>query len=311
MHRSYVTLLFLMALPVSAQLCLERAGIAVGYRQDNLDWNIAGPNNHPNVLSELEWTHIQSAEVSACAGVSFRSLYLRAGADYGRIYSGTHRDSDYSGDHRTFEFSHSRAQANRGEVFDLSGGLGWQFQNACGSFICTPLVGYSLDEQHLTQRKGVQLIDTKYPLQVGSFPSLHSSYRAKWIGPWIGLESRYQLTDRIALEGLLEYHWPRFEGTGHWNLRYDFIKDFEHKANGNGVLAALSGEYQVEPRWSIGLLGIYRKFTADRGRDRKFVLLRFKRSDGTEFDAPASFDTRLNRVQWTSFGVKIYGSYCF
>lgn len=304
-----ITAISLMFWPVSAQLCMERAGFAVGYRQDNLDWNFAGPNNHPTVLSELEWTHLQSSEVAASVDLSLHSLCFRAGADYGRIFSGSQRDSDYEGDHRTVEFSRSRAVSDKGELFDISCGIGRRFHY--GSFTCTPLVGYSLNEQHLRDRRGVIIVNSQYPEAIGSFQGLHSNYRAKWSGPWIGLDGRYQVTDRISCSSFLEYHWPQYKGTGHWNLRHDFFKDFEQRGSGNGLIATLSGEYNVEPRWSFGLLGIYRKFTADRGRDRKFILLRLKRTDGTDFDAPVSFDSRLNRVQWTSFGIKIYGSYTF
>ena len=57
-----------------------------GYRQDKFKWSIAGPNNYPNVLSEIQWRKLRIAQVGGMAKyVSCRNYAVRIDASYGRI----------------------------------------------------------------------------------------------------------------------------------------------------------------------------------------------------------------------------------
>jgi len=299
---------FLHLIPLQANLSIT-TDVGLGYRQDNLDWSIAGYNNEPNILSELKWRNITSCEISGVLALAYDCLYLRANADYGRIFSGHNRDSDYDENDRTAEFSRSRAVSDKGEVFDLSAGIGWQFP--CGPFTCTPLVGWALDEQHLRDRKLVQIFDTDYPDYVGPVYGMNSNYRAKWEGPWLGADLSYQALCSLLLNGTFEYHWTDYNGTGHWNLRREFLRDFEHKSKGHGLLGSFAAEYFQNENLSFGLIGVYRKFTAQRGRDRKFILFQLRETDGSVIDIPVQLDTPLNGVHWKSYSLKAYVSYSF
>ncbi len=284
-----------------------RADLASGYRQDQLNWSIAGLKHHPNIISELEWCDLNSAEISGAIALSLDSLFFCGKADYGRIFSGRQRDSDYFGDNRTNEVSRSRAKSDKGEVFDLSIGLGYPLIYSFFTFI--PLVGWSLDEQHLRQRKGIQSIDTQYPIFEGrTIRGLHSNYRAKWKGPWLGLELKSEIFCRCILSGSLEYHWINYEGTGHWNLRPDFCRDFEHRSDGQGFIGTLCAEQILTEKLTLGSSAVYRKFKTGRGHDRKF----FKgRTRNDEEELPISIEFPLNSVHWSSYSLKFYISYSF
>ena len=82
--------------------------LSAGYRQDNLNWNIAGDLSgaNPNILSELEWTSLGSFNIKAgLKSVFNNALYVRGAFYGGRSSSGENQDADFSGDNRTGEFS--------------------------------------------------------------------------------------------------------------------------------------------------------------------------------------------------------------
>lgn len=277
--------------------------LSTGYRQDNLHWSIADPSGTPNILSELQWKNIQIWEVQAQARVLFQDvLYMRGMADYGRIYGGHNQDSDYAGDHKTLEFSRSRADSNKGEVFDFSGGVGLLLGLECwGSDLkLYPLVGYSLNEQHFRDHNGRLLINSAFselgdelPLgDLGPIPGLHSNYRAKWEGPWAGIDAYLPLScGETEVFGTFEYHRVRYHGTAHWNLRTDFVRDFQQSAKqGYGFYGSAGFTHRIWCNSFIGVTGSYTWMNSRHGKDKTYL------ATGTE-------TTRFNEAIWQSWSV--------
>ena len=131
-------------------------GLSLGYRVDDLDWNISGDinGNNPNILSELSWDDLESFQIRARADILLlQRIYMRGVFGYGWIFDGKVQDSDFSGNNRTLEFSRSNNSADDGDLLDASIGAGYQFSFALDSFESgiIPLVGYSYHEQNLTQ----------------------------------------------------------------------------------------------------------------------------------------------------------------
>lgn len=274
--------------------------VDAGYRQDSLNWNIAGPDGVPNVLSELKWSDLGVYQVGGKLIVeTVLNLYLRAEADYGKIFQGKNRDSDYAENDRTLEFSRSINKSKKGEVFDLSAGVGYTL--TCGrknALSLSPLVGYSRHEQHLRMYDGDQVIDLIDPADVGPFPGLHSNYRARWKGPWVGMDMTYQVSCHFTLSGTAEYHWARYHGTGHWNLRTDFLKDFQQHANAKGQVYSVSGYYACSDACLFGTTIGYQVWKTGHGRSRTF-------------DVEGTFDQPLNRVNWQSFKAMVLLVYLY
>lgn len=277
-----------------------------GYREDHLSWSIAGPSDTPNILSELQWNNLQIWEIKGqLEFLLYKRIYIRGYADYGRIFDGHNRDSDYAGNNKSHEFSRSKATADRGEVFDFSGGMGYQFYfGDCFGLLetdltFTPIAGYSYHEQHIQDRHGVQLIDRVFneageeiPLGLlGPFPGLHSKYRAKWKGPWAGFDTCYQICCNWELFGSFEYHWAHYRGIGHWNLRKDFIKDFRQKAkDGHGYLFQVGTSYDF---WRAGFVRLtfnYQWMKSGSGSDRTFFIT-------------GPMETRFNGATWHTWSI--------
>ncbi|MEM1281981.1 MAG: hypothetical protein AAGG81_00350 [Chlamydiota bacterium] len=269
------------------------------YREDQLNWNIAGANDVPNILSELKWDDLRINQVTFAATLTTCShLYFRGYADYGRIFHGKNRDSDYIASDRQEEFSRALAEAGRGEVFDLSAGIGYQWSWKCDKWRLAPLVGLSWQEQHLRMFDGRQVIPIVEPIN-----DLHSSYKTRWWGPWIGVDLTGQIYSKLSLFASFEYHWVPYQAKGHWNLRDDFFNEFKHSANGRGWLAQGGLNYNICGNWSMTFLTSYQDWYANNGTHTIRVL-------NGDLEA-VKVKTRLNEVNWRSFQVSFLVTYCY
>lgn len=270
--------------------------LGTGYRQDVFNWNISGGENGPNVLSELKWKDLRSLNVYAELKIYLPyQFYFRFNGDYGRICQGNNSDTDYLGDDRTQIFSLSHSKANRGELFDFSFGIAWQCAFFQERLKIAPAFGFSNHEQHLRMIHGKLILDVFDPSQEGSMRDVHNNYRAQWYGPWVGADIKFDVCKNLELFGTYEYHWASYEGTGHWNLRTDFIGDFEHTGCGNGSLAYLGGKYKISSGWDVGLLFKYQIMQLRNGTDTVF----FFDFLGHE----ACGQTRLNQVNWRAYAI--------
>lgn len=284
---------------IDIETCLKTG---TGYRQDSLNWSIAGENNHPNILSELKWENLEIWEIRASAeALLCKHIYFKGEGDYGKIYNGRNRDSDYLLDHRRLEYSRAITKADRGEVFDFLVGFGYQFSLFYKKFFITPLAGYSYHEQHLQMHNGFQKISIFK--QLGKIKGLHSNYRGKWSSPWLGFDASYLLDCKLKLKGGFEYHWAHYHGTGHWNLR-DFPRDFQHVGNGYGLVGTLECDYQFCNHWILGFLFKYQDWRMHHGCDHTYLTA----SSGSSYDRVS---TRLNVVNWHSFSVTLNAGYHF
>lgn len=268
--------------------------IGVGYREDDVRWNIAGFNDTPNVLSELKWKKLQMVEVTGEASyVSCRNYAVKVKADYGYICSGVNTDADYAGNDRTDRFSLSVNNAGKGYVYDLSGGVGYKVTSTCGRFIALPMIGYSFSSQHLHQFDGLQVSSFGYIVDV-PIEELNSSYTTRWYGPWVGIDFAARVESCAYVFGGFEWHLASYRGSGHWNLRPD-IGPFHDHAHGTGYIITLGGNWEVWSHWSIGVVSHFRYFRTNHGvstteyfYDNGYTIDRFDVS------------TRFNQAKWKS-----------
>lgn len=287
--------------------------VGLGWRQDNLSWNIAGPHGHPNVLSELKWKNIDMIDINAgVSGMFFEDWYYKFTGDYAKVYNGSNEDSDYLGDHRTNLFAQSKNDAKKGEAIDLSFGLGYPLHYWCNELVIIPLIGYALNEQHLTMQNGFQTVDTFHG-HVGPIPDLHSNYRARWMNAWIGLDFGYQATCEFLIYGSAEYHFASYRGSGHWNLRNDFVGPFKHNGNdANGFLVALNAEYDICYGFAAGVFANYRMMQLNGGTDKThFLEPQFDQNGNYIGDIELTGTSKLNSVKWHSYRIGMNASYEF
>lgn len=296
--------------------------LALGYRVDQLDWNIAGNYNGtgPTVLSELSWDDLEVLQLQLDAKLETRDLlWLKTNTlfvgkmAYGSIYAGTNQDSDYAGDNRTLEWSRSNNQADDGFTFDASGAFGPKYSLRSGRVSLTPLLGYSVHIQDLSITDGRQTVsdadnyqvydsDAEYPPPaLGPFPGLDSSYRAYWYGPWLGLHLQLAPMPKWDFEITGAYHIVEYFAEADWNLRSDLDHpvSFDHEADGTGLLFLLQSVYELNPHWSLVASGNIQSWQTDAG-----VVTTYK-DDGSRGG------TRLNDVNWDSYAYMFGFRYLF
>lgn len=261
-----------------------------GYRQDRFEWSIAGFNNFPNVLSQLDWKKLRIAQVGGYASyVSCRNYAIKLAAEYGQIYHGHVVDADYAGNGKTELWSLSRNNAGKGHVYDLYAAAGYRATSTCGRFIGTPLIGYSQHAQYLNLYDGHQICPENF-----RFPGLHSTYTTKWYGPWIGMDFEAKVETCAFIFGSVQWHMLAYRGHGRWNLRPDLGR-FQHKAYGYGYMATLGGKWEIWSNWAIGVTGTYRMFRTKHGREHCDF------NDPDEGIIPIK--VRFNGAQWHSYSV--------
>lgn len=270
--------------------------IGSGYRQDDFHWNISGGSYGPNILSELKWKDLKIWEIYSELKVNCPyQTYFRFRGDYGKICDGWNKDTDYLGNHRTDPFSLSYSKANRGEVFDFSFGLAYEKSFFCEELKLAPAFGFSNHEQHLRMIHGELVLDLFEPQAEGPLSNLHNNYRAQWYGPWLGFDFQWYPLKNIEIFGTYEYHWTFYRGSGHWNLRTDFLGDFLQEGCGYGSLVYLGSKYTFSSGWQLALLGKFQEMQLHHGTDTVFFINRLGQ--------PTSANTCLNEVKWTTFSI--------
>jgi len=302
----FTVFLYCSVLPVSAcdSICLDSVAgdIGLGYRIDQLDWNIAGDTSggNPNILSELTWDDLEILQLQLAGQLELneipylkKNLQVQANISFGKIWSGTAQDSDYGGYNRAAESARSASDADKGMTFDLSGAVGpiFEFEKLPG-FRVIPLIGYGFNMQALTMTDGEQisLVEGNPSTPI---PGLDSSYTVYWYGPWLGANVEYTFRNKLTLATGLEYHWVEFFAQADWNLRTDFEHpvSFEHEASGSGVVWNIDGSYPLSNQWEWLFSATVQDWNASDGTDRTFF------ADGSVAK------TRLNQVNWDSFAV--------
>lgn len=263
-----------------------------GFRQDKFKWSIAGPDDFPNTLSELQWRNLRIAQFGVNGSyTSCRNYVVRIDANYGRIYHGKWIDADYLGDDKTEIFSLAVGKGGRGHVYDLSGAVGYRVISTCRRFTATPLIGYSQFAQYLHMYSGNQIFDA-FNFSYGPFPGLNSTYTTRWFGPWLGMDFNARVERCAFLFGSVQWHMLTYRGHGNWNLRDD-LGPFEHRAYGYGYLGTLGTNWEIWNNWSIGVVGSYRMFRTKHG----YEYVRIYLPDGFSFEGR----TKFNGAIWHSW----------
>ena len=280
-----------------------------GYRQDRLDWNIAGnrQGENPNILSELTWEDLLIHEMRlGIRTTANHTLFIRGSIHYGVIVDGENQDSDYAADDREMEFSRSNNNADEGSTLDGLFGVGVNLRLWSKSVNLIPQAGYSIHKQNLTMTDGYQTVTWAGGPPLGSFDGLDSTYETQWWGPWIGFDlavnvKKWAYLPPFSIRAGYEYHWADYYAQADWNLREDFRhpKSFEHEADGTGSLMRLELCVHITDTWSLRVGYETEEWAAEDGIDRVFL------ADGT------TISTRLNEVNWESTTVQIGFMFCF
>lgn len=284
--------------------------LSMGYRRDQLDWNLAGnlQGQNPNVAFEMTWEDLEIYQIKSQNRIQLDGPFsIDASVAFGLIQDGQSQESEFSMDNRQNEFLRSLSRSDDGYTLDLSLGLGytlflvkdadfWELDQIG----LTLLGGYSGHVQSLTRTDGVQTIDTNDFYGLGSFAGLDSGYDTRWIGPWLGLEL-FGKKDKYFSNIRLDYHWADYDAEGNYNLRNDLNhpKSYSHEAKGKGLVANVVLGMDLNSLWQLSLNTEWQNWSTGDGIDRLYY------SDGS------TQETVLNEVNYTSFAMMMAATYKF
>lgn len=306
--------LFLTAAITYLTMYTANAGTAdIGFdfrlRQDDLRWNIGATQQQesiPNILSELSWSNISIAQISAYNRYYFSNNgYIEANINFGEVFNGKVQDSDYFGDNRSEEFSRSHADATGGRVFDANIAFGYIFkkQNTSkkNTLLVIPMLGYGSSQQYFRMKNGVQVIATEdITPPLGSFPGLHSKYNTEWSGPFAAIRVEYNIYQQYGFYARYAYHKNDYEGKGRWNLRNDLKQNpsFKHSADASGNVYTVGIHFPGRKPWTIRLEAEIQRWRTGTGKDDVFT------KDGR-------LGMQLNEVSWNSWSIMFTPTYSF
>ena len=229
-----------------------------GYRSDNLNWK-----RFPSETSEIseKWENIGMGVVETNASFLACEHYLfRADFDSGWFEkSGKQTYTTYSDNVLTEELK----ARTRGQVYDVSGGIGYQFNIPCYRTSIAPLVGYSYNYQRFKNSQYVnQLTDPEVTT------TSHNRYKYRWNGPWLGLDLVTQPYCDLLIFFDYEFHWSTLNADIHEN----FVEGQEPAKvkldNCYGNEYTVGSSYVFCDEWFLGLKFNYKQFWGNKGHYR-------------------------------------------
>ncbi|MCE2982006.1 MAG: hypothetical protein LW832_00425 [Parachlamydia sp.] len=285
--RNWIT--FLMTLLVGSSVSYANAdagqvSFEAGYRRDNINWTHQWPSCDPFFKNHTKFKDIDIFQIGLKAKTMMGcNFYGRASAYWGWILDGDFEQSfstfgqsvygfdDFS---EAFEFkSRNRDVIDDKYVYDLNIAIGYPFFFCDCTMAVAPVIGYSVDEQHITvDHEGFDFESCGYflfPTQ-GSCCCTHN-YVNRWYGPFIGLDLTYRPCGECwSLYAELEYHWAHFKSRFHDRFNGSdssggfFSNHGSHSRHGHGWVVNIGADYDLSCDWTIGFAVKVQDYNAHR-----------------------------------------------
>lgn len=223
----------------------------------------------------------------------------------------------------------------KGHVYDVSIALGYQFRWCDDSFAVSPVLGYSWNGQHITGKahedsffEGSSSSLTKSSSSSSSYSSYSSYssssyssssssssfssdsnrhspfYRARWNGPFLGVDLEYALWCDWTVFAGYEYHWARF----HASTKTGDQTKFSQKArNAHGQNVFVGTTWDFCDCWTASLIGEFGYWTTSGGQN-------FENLGSFECDCAdirVTSKTKLKEVVWETGSILVDIGYVF
>ena len=257
-----------------------------GYRNDNLKWK-----HHPDDATSIQekWSNIGMGIVEANANfLACEHYLLKADFDYGWFNDSGHQTYKvFDTDVLTDDW---KAKV-RGNVYDISGGVGYQFNFDCYRASLAPLVGYSYQYQRFKSHKYRDILD-----EGSDSEFFKNTYTYRWRGPWVGAAFVWQPCCDWLLFFDYAFHWSRLRAKidEHFLLGQRAATLKFNTAYGNEF--TVGANYVFCDWWFMGVKFNYKQFWANKG-----CLHGHEDED----------DSRTRDLDWISYNVTLDIGYTF
>lgn len=259
--------------------------IGGGYRQDHFNWDTF-ISALPQTKIKEQWNNVSIAVLEANAQAYYEEFFLLADFSYGWICGGSHRFRNI--DIPTRQTVQNFTSKTKGDVWDASGGLGYQFRIYKRYFLA-PLLGYSYHEQTLKNRNF-------HDSFLKSTFAGTSRFSYSFGGPWVGLALGYQMTCNWQLYLDYRFHWIRFKGKINQDLGI-IIHNQKTKCHLQNEVA-IGANYTFCNDWWLGLKLNYRNLNTSR-------------DNGKDYKPASNSNARLNNLRWESLTLTMDVGYAF
>lgn len=281
-----------------------------GLRWDSIGWKTSASGFSSGDFHQ-RWRDIKLGVIEAnVAFLACEHYLLKGNFDYGWVYGKNHLSTNRFGDSSDFTSSSSSfsARSKKGHAFDLSAGVGYQFNFECWSAAIAPVVGYSYNELNL-RRSSFDLYDSSISVANSSSSSNGHGHKFRLSGPWLGFASTYQATCELLVYLDYAFHWANFratldEGLAFENTSLDFSRRFKSK-NAYGNEVTIGGVYTLCDCWFAGLRFNYKNwYTSKKRHHSDPYSSSFSSSSSTE-------SSRFRNLDWNTYIVTIDIGYTF
>lgn len=168
--------------------------------------NIAAPDGHPNVLSELTWRGVNSVVTEVSGDLVVNRIVASLSLGYGGITNGTFLDQDWNGDNRTQKEVETISTVGESSVFFVSVTPGvrlfhWTVEENPIRGGLDALIGYQLWRERYQAFGGQYTFPVNAPLPGGVAISQTNS----WQSLRLGLRATVPVFSFLAVKGSVFY----------------------------------------------------------------------------------------------------------
>lgn len=228
-----------------------------GYRNDSLKWKRSTPN--AGEVVQERWNNVGMGIVETNVNFLACEHYLfKVDFDYGYFNRGGHQTYKVINDN---VLTNSLKSRTSGHVYDLSGGVGYQFNFDCYRVSFAPLAGYSYDYQKFNNRKYSNEL-----AQDDASTTLKNKYTYRWSGPWLGAAFAYQPCGDILVFFDYAFHWTRLKAKVNENFIAGSVPASFRVNDAYGNEFTVGADYLFCDDWLIGVKFNYKNFWGKKGK---------------------------------------------
>lgn len=258
--------------------------IGAGHRRDHFNWDTFVPSSPQRKIQE-QWDRLSISVIEANGAIYYEETFLLADFNYGWVCRGNHRFKNI--DLPTKHTLQSFTSKTKGDVWDFSAGIGYQFNFCKCRYILAPVLGFSYHQQELKNHHYHDLfLDS--PL-VG-----RSRFTYHFCGPFVGLIFAHQWNADWQLYLDYRFHWIRFRANVHQDIGF-IIKNHRTKSHLENEVT-LGTNYIFCENWLAGFKVNYRNLNTTKKHGHS------DHSDGK---------IRLGNLRWESLTITLDLGYSF
>lgn len=293
MKKYLICLLVIFCTPLSAfefDCVYGDIAFTAGFRSDEIKTNVDAFDPPGTLLStdNLKGKNLRVQLRGVKARLYVLDFFLKGFADFGTNNRGSYTEITSRVHGATFT---SKGKVRRGRTVDYSIGLGYLFP-CYDYFYFAPMFGVAYDYQNIEMGR-----ITTNGVTDKTLSSLN--YSMRWEGPWLGLETQFEVYCFNFIMGY-EFH-RRSRWLAHWNLDVPDVNrgafsDKRKSMHTFGNVFYLEGSYPVYGCWEMGLAFKYQYWHAKKGIVRpRNRLLSIAQATGS-----ATQHHRVRKATWSS-----------